>query len=204
MPRVPDPVGVVWNSRGSSPGAPGRDPRYPSRRSPDPERVVCLQAVWRPKRYNATVSQTLTKLTVHVVFSAKNRRDLIAPRIASELYAYIGGICRTNDSPLLAIGGTANHVHLLISLSKNIALADLMMTIKKDSSRWIKTKGGEFDDFYWQDGYGAFSVSESQVSAVLDYIARQEERHRTQTFEEELVAFAEKHGIAYDPRYLFT
>ena len=150
------------------------------------------------------MSQTLTKLTVHVVFSTKNRRDLIAPCIASELYAYIGGICRSNDSPLLAVGGTANHVHLLISLSKNIALADLMMTIKKDSSRWIKTKGGEFDDFYWQDGYGAFSVSESQVSAVLDYIARQEERHKTQTFEEELVAFAEKYGIAYDPRYLFT
>jgi len=156
------------------------------------------------QRYNSTLAQTLTKLSVHVVFSTKNRRNLIAPSIASELHAYIGAICRSNDCPLLAVGGTANHIHLLISLSKNIALADLLMAIKKDSSRWIKTKCEAFDDFYWQDGYGAFSVSESQVPAVLDYIARQEEKHKTQTFEEKLVGFAEKYGVEYDPRYLFT
>ena len=92
----------------------------------------------------------------------------------------------------------------LPALSKNIALADLIRTVKKDSSRWIKTKGAGLLDFYWQDGYGAFAVSESQIAPVCDYIARQKEHHRTQTFEEELVAFAERHGLSYDPRYLFA
>jgi REP element-mobilizing transposase RayT len=129
---------------------------------------------------------------------------MITSDVAEDLHAYLGGICRGHDSPLLAVGGTANHLHLLISLSKNIALSELMLNIKRDSSAWIKGKGAVFRDFYWQDGYAAFSVSESQVAAVVDYIAHQEEKHRTKTFEEELVAFAERHGVAFDPRYLLS
>lgn len=150
------------------------------------------------------MSQTLTRILIHVVFSTKNRRDLVTPLIEPELYAYIGGVCRGHDSPLLAIGGTSNHVHLLVSLSKRTSLSDLMLNIKRDSSSWMKSKGTEYHEFYWQDGYAGFSVSESQSAAVTEYITRQKEHHRTRTFEEELVAIADKHGVQYDPRYLFA
>jgi putative transposase len=150
------------------------------------------------------MAQTLTRLLLHVVFSTKDRRNRITSTVEPELHAYLGGICRNRESPALAIGGTENHVPLLISLSKNIALSDLMMTLKKDSSKWIKTNGDMFADFHWQDGYGAFSIGESQVAAVTDYIRAQRERHKTMTFEDELVALAKRYGVAFDPRYLWT
>ena len=150
------------------------------------------------------MAQTLTRLLVHVVFSTKDRRNRITAVVESELHAYLGGICRNRESPALAIDGTENHVHLLISLSKNVALSDLMMTLKRDSSKWIKAKGDVFRDFHWQDGYGAFSLGESQVRAVTDYIGGQKERHRTVTFEDELVVLAQRYGVVFDPRYLWT
>ena len=150
------------------------------------------------------MAQTLTRLLTHIVFSTKERRNLITPAVEPELHAYLGGICRNRESPALVIGGTENHVHLLISLSKNIALSDLMMTLKKDSSKWIKTKGTAFRQFHWQDGYGAFSIGESQVGAVTDYIRGQKERHKSMSFEDELVALAERYGVAFDSRYLWT
>ena len=142
------------------------------------------------------MAQTLTRILVHVVFSTKERRNLIIPAVEHELHAYLGGICRNRESPALAIGGTENHVHLLISLSKNIALSELMMLLKRDSSKWIKTNGNAFRDFHWQDGYGAFSIGESQVRAVTDYIREQRERHKTMTFGDEIVAFAQRYGVA--------
>ena len=150
------------------------------------------------------MAQTLTRLLAHIVFSTKERRNLITSAVESELHAYLGGICRNRESPALAVGGTETHVHLLISLSKKMAITDLMMVLKKDSSRWIKTKGPTFRDFHWQDGYGAFTIGESQVGAVTDYVRGQKDRHKTLTFEEELVALAERYGVAFDPRYLWT
>jgi REP element-mobilizing transposase RayT len=150
------------------------------------------------------MAQTLTRLLVHAVFSTKERRNLIVSAIESELHAYLGGICRNCESPALAIGGTRDHVHLLISLSKNIRLSEFMMTLKKDSSKWMKTKGDTFRDFYWQDRYGAFSIGESQIGTVADYIHKQKQRHETVTFEDELVAMAKRYGVAFDPRYLWT
>ncbi len=141
---------------------------------------------------------------MHVVFSTKERLNLITPAIEPQLHAYLGGICRNRESPARAIGGTGNHVHLLISLSKSIALSDLMMTLKKDSSKWIKTNRDAFRRFHWQDGYGAFSIGESQVGAVTDYIRGQKERHKTMAFEDELVALAERYGVVFDRRYLWT
>jgi REP element-mobilizing transposase RayT len=134
------------------------------------------------------MAQTLTRILVHVVFSTKDRRNLITSAVEPELHAYLGGICRNRESPALAIGGTDNHVHMLISLSKNIALSALMLALKKDSSKWLKTKGDAFRTFHWQDGYGAFSIGESQVRAVTDYVHGQREKHKTMTFEKELVA----------------
>jgi putative transposase len=150
------------------------------------------------------MAQTLTRLLVHVVFSTKNRENTIAPDIEQELYPYLGGICRSNESPLLAIGGTANHVHLLINLSKNRALSRLVMDLKKDSSKWIKTKGAGFAGFHWQDGYGAFSLGESQVAAAQRYIGAQKVRHRALTFEDEFVAFLKKYQVPYDARYVWA
>ncbi len=101
------------------------------------------------------MSQTLVSLLVHVIFSTKHRQSLITPEIEPELFADLGGILNNNESRLIDAGGTADHVHLLISQSKNIALSTLMKYLKKDGSVWIKTKGTIFGNFHWQDGYGA-------------------------------------------------
>jgi len=119
------------------------------------------------------MAQTLVNLMIHVIFSTKNRAPLITPDIEAELFAYMGGILKNHESRLLDAGGTADHVHLLISQSKNIALSNLMKEVKKDSSSWIKTKGRAFRDFHWQDGYGGFSISPTEVPALKRYIANQ-------------------------------
>jgi len=149
------------------------------------------------------MSQTLTSLLVHVVFSTKDRVDLISPEIEPRLYAYIGGIARKSKSRLLDAGGTANHVHLLISQSKNVSLADLMEELKKRSSLWIKDQGKEFSKFQWQDGYGGFSIGASQIPQVKSYLAKQKRHHRKVTFQEELVEFLNKYEIPYDEKYLW-
>lgn len=150
------------------------------------------------------MAQTLSRLLVHVVFSTKQRRNLILPSIEPELHAYLGAICRNQESPALAIGGTENHVHLLISLSKNVPLSNLLMTLKKDSSKWIKTKGESMQGFLWQGGYGAFSIGESQRDSVTRYIAGQKERHKTIAFEDELMELAKRYCVDFDPKYLWT
>ena len=149
------------------------------------------------------MSQTLVSLMAHVVFSTKNREPFITPEIEPELFAYVGGILNNHESRLLDAGGTADHVHLLISQSKNISLSALMKDIKKDSSSWIKTKGSEFSNFHWQDGYGAFSIGKSEIPELKKYIASQKEHHRKRTFKEELIEFLDKYGVAYDERYLW-
>jgi len=150
------------------------------------------------------VAQTLVCLRVHVVFSTKDRRPMITPEVEPELYAYLGGTVKNLDSRCLAVGGTSNHVHLLISPSKNIALSHLMEEIKKSSSKWIKTKGAALRTFGWQDGYGAFTIGQSQVEALQRYIAGQKERHKKQTFEEELVMLLKKYRVEYDERYIWS
>ena len=149
------------------------------------------------------MAQTLTSLIIHLVFSTKNQVPIITPEVEPDLFNYMGGILKNYSSPLLAAGGTSDHVHLLVSQSKNIALSDLLKDIKKDSSTWIKTKGEAFKDFHWQDGYGAFSISPTGISAVKLYIANQKEHHRKQTFQEELIQLLKEHGVEYDERYLW-
>jgi len=149
------------------------------------------------------MATTLTKLLVHAVFSTKLRADLIDESIESELHRYIGGVCRNHASALLAAGGTANHIHLLIDLAKTVTLADLLMHIKKDSSKWIKTKPGADRAFQWQDGYAGFTIGESQVKTLHAYFDRQKAKHKRMTFEDELVAFLKKYNVPYDPKYVF-
>src|SRR5882762_8596394 len=119
------------------------------------------------------MAQTLVSLMVHIVFSTRNREAFITPEIEPELFAYIGGILKNHESRLLDAGGTADHVHLLVSQSKNLSLSSLMKDVKKDSSSWIKTKGPNFRHFHWQDGYGGFSIGKSDISSLKKYIANQ-------------------------------
>ena len=149
------------------------------------------------------MSQTLVSLLVHVVFSTKNRADLITPDVEPDLFAYLSGTLKQLESRCVAAGGTANHVHLLVSLSKNHALSAVIGELKRSSSKWVKTKGPQFRDFGWQDGYGAFSIGESNVGALKKYIARQKEHHRARTFESEMRSLLEKYGVKYDEKYLW-
>jgi len=150
------------------------------------------------------MAQTLVSLMVHVVFSTKNRQPLITPVVEPELFAYMGGTAKNLDSHCLAAGGTENHVHLLVSQSKKVPLCHLMEELKKSSSKWIKTKASAFRTFGWQDGYGAFTVGQSQVDALKLYIAGQKERHKRQTFEQEFMLLLKKYHVQYDERYLWS
>jgi putative transposase len=149
------------------------------------------------------MAQTLVSLMVHVVFSTKNRQPMITPEIETELYAYLGGTAKNLESRCRAAGGTENHLHLLLSQSKTVALSHLMEELKKGSSKWIKTKATTFRNFGWQDGYGAFTIGESQVEVLKLYIAGQKERHKKLTFEQELVTLLNKYHVSYDERYLW-
>ena len=147
--------------------------------------------------------QSLVKLLVHAVFSTKNRVDLITPEIENGLFGYMHGIVENNNSKLIAANGTANHVHLLISLGKVISISELIGDIKRDSSVWIKTQDLQFKNFHWQEGYGAFAIGQSQVEAVMKYIANQKEHHRKKTFENEMREFYRKYEMDFDERYVW-
>lgn len=147
--------------------------------------------------------QSLVKILVHVVFSTKNRANLIAPEIESELFGYLHGIIENNKSKLILANGTTNHVHLLVSLGKTVDVSELVGDIKRDSSKWLKTKGANFRGFHWQEGYGAFSVGQSQVADVMKYIANQKQHHAKQNFEDEFRAILRKYEVEYDERYVW-
>jgi putative transposase len=149
------------------------------------------------------MSQSLAAIYVHLIFSTKNRQPLIRPEIEEELRRYQAGILRDLDSPMIAGGGTADHIHILLRLGRKTSIADVVEELKKSSSKWIKTKGPEFSDFYWQSGYGAFSIGQSGIEDVKCYIANQKEHHRKRTFQEEFRAFLVKYDIAYDERYVW-
>jgi REP element-mobilizing transposase RayT len=157
----------------------------------------------RDKTRTKSMPQSLAKNLIHLIYSTKHRTPCLAPEVRSRLFAYKAGILKEWDSPALVIGGVADHVHLLFRLSKNHALVKVIEEVKQGSSKWLKTQGNEFCDFHWQAGYGAFSVSQSNVEQVKRYIEQQEEHHRTRTFQDELRALLKRHGIEYDERYVW-
>jgi putative transposase len=128
---------------------------------------------------------------------------MITPAVEPRLYAYLGGIARKKQSRLLDAGGTANHIHLLISQSKNIALSDLMEELKKSSSRWMKEQGNEFSRFQWQDGYGGFSIGASQIPQIKTYFAKQKLHHKKVSFQDEFMEFLKRYEIGYNEKYLW-
>ena len=150
------------------------------------------------------MSQSLSKLYVHIIFHTRNSRVLIRSEDKARLYSYIGSIIKDNGSTLVSMNGTNDHVHILCILSKNVCLAVLVEEIKRHSSRWIKTLEPYYTKFFWQGGYAGFSVSPSLVQKTKMYIDDQEEHHRKRTFKEELILFLKEYEIDYDERYLFT
>jgi putative transposase len=134
---------------------------------------------------------------VHVIFSTKGRRRTIKRELQPRLWAYLAGIAKNHDINMLAVGGTEDHVHLVFHLPPKLALAKAVVLLKANSSKWMSK------DLSWQEGYGAFSVSSSNLAAVIRYIENQEKHHRKFTFDEEFRAILRRHGIQCDPRELF-
>jgi len=149
------------------------------------------------------MGQSLVKNYIHLVFSTKNRQPLIHPPVEQELHAYLGGICNKLGCPVIKVGGYTDHIHILCMLSQKIALMKLMEKLKSHSSKWIKTKGTDYKNFYWQDGYGAFSVNPSEVDTVIAYIANQHEHHNKKTFQDEYRAFLKKYNVDYNEKYVW-
>lgn len=148
------------------------------------------------------MANTYTSLHYHVVFSTKNRQPFLIEAIRERLFAYLGGIARENGMSALEIGGVVDHVHLLLSIPASLALSNAVQLIKGGSSHWLKETFPDMVNFAWQDGYAAFTVSQSQIDDVRTYIRCQSEHHRTKTFAEEYRAFLARHRIEYDERYL--
>ena len=149
------------------------------------------------------MGQSLVKNYVHLVFSTKYRQPLIQPPVEEELHRYLGGICNRLGCQVIIVGGYTDHIHILCMLSKKIALMKLMEELKSHSSKWIKTKGPGYENFYWQDGYGAFSVNPAEIDRVISYIANQHAHHDRKTFQDEYRAFLKKYKVEYDEKYVW-
>ena len=149
------------------------------------------------------MSHTLTNLLYHIIFSTKNRADIIEKSYQEELYKYIGGIIREKQGVLLSIGGISNHIHIFMKNSPNISISYIIKEIKGSSSRWINENKYINEKFNWQKGYAAFSVSQSKTKNVENYINNQEEHHKKQLFKGELIELLQKHKIEYNEQYLW-
>jgi putative transposase len=150
------------------------------------------------------MGQSLVQIYVHVAFSTKHRQPFLTdPEFRTKTHAYLAGISRNLDSPASIVGGVADHVHILIRLGKQIDIAQLVRELKRDSSKWIKDQQPSLANFYWQDGYGAFSVSPAHIEDLTHYIAHQEEHHRQEDFQQEFRRLCAKYGIAIDERYVW-
>ena len=146
--------------------------------------------------------QSLVQNYLHIVYSTKDRAPFLKDKaLRAEMHQYLGGTCRNRECPTIQVGGPEDHIHLLIRLSQKIALADLIRDLKRESSKWVKTKSTELADFHWQEGYGAFSVSPSHVDALVEYIRGQEDHHRRESFQDEFRRLCKKYGLELDERY---
>ena len=149
------------------------------------------------------MAQSLAKIYIHLIFSTKNREMLLNEDVRTELHAYLGGIFRDLDSPIVEINSEPDHVHILFLLARPHSLSDVVAQVKRGSSAWLKTQGSSYTNFHWQNGYGAFSVSRSSVDAVRRYIHNQREHHAKTTFQDEFREFLRRHDLGFDERYVW-
>ena len=148
--------------------------------------------------------QSLVQIYVHILFSTKHRKPFLNDNeFRDRTHRYLAGICRNLDCPTLTVGGVEDHVHLLCRLGKKVDVADLLRDLKRDSSKWVKAEKPRLADFHWQLGYGAFSISPSHVVALEQYIANQEEHHRTETSQDEFRRLCREYGLEIDERYVW-
>jgi len=150
------------------------------------------------------VSQSLAQIYLHIVFSTKHRQPLlIDPTLRQRTHAYLVGVCNNLDSPSIRVGGVEDHVHILCCLSKTLAPAELVRELKRESSKWVKEQSVDLANFYWQTGYGMFSLSHGHVPALTAYITNQEEHHKTEKFPDEFLRLLRLNGSDYDPEHLW-
>jgi len=149
------------------------------------------------------MSGTFTQIYIHAIFAVKGRENLLQKPWREEVFKYMSGIIKNKNQKPIIINGVSDHVHLLIGLRPTMCLSDLIRDIKNNSSKFINEQKYIRTKFYWQEGYGAFSYSHTQLQNVYDYILNQEEHHRKKTFREEYFDFLKKHEIQYDEKYLF-
>jgi REP element-mobilizing transposase RayT len=147
--------------------------------------------------------QSLSQVILHIVFSTKDRRPWLDLEIRPRMHAYLATVCRDCNCEAYRVGGVADHVHIAARLARTISQAELLEKIKKTSSAWIKEQGERYAGFYWQGGYGDFSIGWSQLEDLIHYIDRQEEHHRRQTFQEEYRDLLRKYHIEFDERYVW-
>ena len=147
--------------------------------------------------------QSLSKVIVHVIFSTKDREPWLGSEIRRRMHAYLATVCRDLGAEFVHVGGVADHVHIVTTLPRTVSQAQLIEEIKKTSSKWIKALDARYRGFFWQRGYGAFSVSPSQLDSVVQYVKTQQEHHRTRTFQEEYSELLRRHGVDFDERYVW-
>ena len=147
--------------------------------------------------------QSLARILIHIIFSTKNREPWLTESLRPRVFAYLATLGRDQGCEVYRVGGVADHVHLAVELGRTITVADLVKTVKSLSSAWIKREGDRHAGFFWQTGYGAFSVGSSQLQTLTDYIDHQEEHHRTRSFQEEYREFLHKYAVEYDERYVW-
>ena len=145
---------------------------------------------------------SFTDIRYHIVFSTKGRHPFLTPELLPRIGEFIGGVIRDHRGRMLVAGGMPDHIHLAATASPTVSMSDFLRAIKANSSRWVHETFGDLATFAWQDGYAAFTVSPSVMPKVIEYIRHQPEHHRKMTFEEELKALLDRHGIQYDERYL--
>lgn len=150
------------------------------------------------------MSQSLCKIYLHIIFHVKTSSPIIDYEHLERLHSYIGGLVNTTGCQVLCVGGTENHVHALIMFSKTETVAHVVEEMKRNSSRWIKTVSPKYEEFAWQGGYAAFSVSQSQVETVMAYIRNQVEHHKKHSFKDEYLSFLRLYKIEYDERYVLS
>ena len=149
------------------------------------------------------MSQSLSRVIVHGIFSTKGRASNLDPTIHPELFAYLAAILNNEGHEAIKVGGHVDHVHMLFGLSRTMTIADTIEIVKTSTSKWIKTKGIEYQGFAWQHGYGIFGVSESNVDAAVRYISNQDIHHAKHSFQDEYRALMRKHGNTIDERYVW-
>jgi putative transposase len=147
--------------------------------------------------------QSLSKVILHIIFSTKDRQPWLDTDVRPRMHAYLATVCRDLGAELVRVGGVRDHVHIVTTLPRTLSQAQFIEQIKKASSKWVKDLDAQYRGFFWQRGYGAFSVSPSQLDGMLQYVDAQQEHHRTRTFQEEYRGLLRRHGIDFDERYIW-